>query len=55
MMTRKEMITACVEDQIARGIIKADKKEKQIKARLTGSIKMSWNDCQRWYNEVFGK
>ena len=25
-MTRKEMITACVEDQIARGIVKAENK-----------------------------
>ena len=30
-MTRKEMITACVEDQIARGIIKAENKAMQIK------------------------
>ena len=32
-MTRKEMITACVEDQIARGIIKAENKAMQIKKR----------------------
>lgn len=54
MMTRKEMITACVNDQIARGIIKAESKDKQIKARLTGAIKMSWNDCKAWYDDVFG-
>ena len=30
-MTRKEMITACVEEQIARGIIKAENKAMQIK------------------------
>lgn len=53
MMTRKEMITACVEDQIKRGIIKADKKDSQIKARLSGAIKMSWSDCQRWYDSIF--
>lgn len=52
MMT---MITACVEEQIARGIIKVENKEMQIKARLTGVFKMSWSDCQRWYNEVFNK
>lgn len=52
-MTRKEMITACVEDQIARGIIEAENKEMQIKARLTGSLKMGWSDCKRWYDNVF--
>lgn len=56
-MTRKEMITACVEDQIARGVVKAENKAKQIKVRLFGSncIKaMSKAECERWYNEVFG-
>ena len=56
-MTRKEMITACVEDQIARGIVKAENKSMQIKKRLVGSgyIKaMSKAECERWYNEVFG-
>ena len=55
-MTRKEMITACVEDQIARGIVKAENKAKQIKVRLFGNgyIKaMSKADCEHWYNEVF--
>lgn len=52
-MTRKEMITACIENQIERGIIKAENKEKQIKSRLTGSYKMSWSDCKRWYGSVF--
>lgn len=55
-MTRKEMITACVENQIARGIVKAENKAKQIKVRLVGSgyIKaMSKAECERWYNEVF--
>ena len=57
-MTRKEMITACVEDQIARGIVKAENKAMQIKKRLVGSgyIKaMSKAECERWYNEVFKK
>lgn len=55
-MTRKEMITACVENQIARGIVKAENKANQIKVRLFGNsyIKaMSKADCERWYNEVF--
>ena len=57
-MTRKEMITACVEDQIARGIINAENKAMQIKKRLNGSgyIKaMSKAECEIWYNEVFAK
>lgn len=54
MMTRKEMITACVNDQIARGIIETESKDKQIKARLTGAIKMSWSDCKAWFDDVFG-
>lgn len=57
-MTRKEMITACVEDQITRGIVKAENKAMQIKNRLNGSgyIKaMSKAECERWYNEVFSK
>ena len=37
-MTRKEMITACVEDKIARGIVKAENKAMQIKKRLTGEM-----------------
>lgn len=57
-MTRKEMITACVDDQIARGIVKAENRVKQIKVRLNGSgyIKaMSKSDCENWYKEIFGK
>ena len=57
-MTRKEMITACVEDQIARGIVKAENKAMQIKKRLNGSgyIKaMRKDECEIWYNEVFAK
>ena len=55
-MTRKEMITACVEDQIARGIVKAENKEKQIKWRLNGYggiAAMSKADCESWYKKVF--
>ena len=57
-MTRKEMITACVEDQIARGIIKAENKAMHIKMRLNGGgyIKaMSKAECESWYNAVFEK
>lgn len=52
-MTRKQMITACVEDQIKRGIVRIENREKQIKARLTGYFRMSYAECQNWYNEVF--
>lgn len=55
-MTRKEMITACVDDQIKRGVIKAENRSKQIKIRLNGSgyfKAMTVADCERWYKEVF--
>ena len=55
-MTRKEMITKCVEDQIARGIIKEDNKQFQIKARMKGyaGIKaMSYSECLSWYESTF--
>ena len=51
-MTRKEMITICVDDQIKRGIVKAENRAKQIKSRLTGQFKMSLSQCEKWYNEV---
>lgn len=54
-MTRKEMITACVEDQIERGIVKAENKSMQIKTRLTGQFRMSKEECENWYKEVFKK
>jgi hypothetical protein len=40
-LTRKQMATMLVDDQIKRGIIKPESRERQIQARLTGSIKMS--------------
>lgn len=52
-MTRKEMITACVDDQISRGIIKADNRGRQINSRLNGRFRMGRDECERWYNEVF--
>lgn len=54
-MTRKEMITACVDDQIKRGIIKAENRKMQINARLIGWNKMGYTACLNWYNSVFGK
>lgn len=52
-MTRKEMITACVENQIERGVIKAENKAKHIKMRLTGQFKMSSAECKSWYDSLF--
>lgn len=53
-MTKKEMITKCVENQIERGVIKAENKEMQIKARLrSGLCYMTLEEAQEWYNEVF--
>lgn len=54
-MTRKEMIAACVDDQIKRGIIKAENRKTQINARLIGWNKMGYTACLNWYNSVFGK
>lgn len=54
-MTRKEMITICVESQIEKGIVKPENKEFQIKARLKGYAgckPMSLRECQNWYNAV---
>lgn len=40
-MTSKQLATLLVEDQIKRGVVKPENKEMQIKARLSGSTKMS--------------
>lgn len=40
-MSRQKLATLLVENQIERGIIKPESKQRQIQARLTGSIKMS--------------
>lgn len=53
-MTRKDMITACIEDQINRGIVNPNNKKMQIDARLNGRFQMSWSECKRWYDAVFG-
>lgn len=55
-MTRKQMIEACVDDQIKRGVVKAENRAMQIRARLRGAgiVKaMSKAECEKWYNEVF--
>ena len=57
-MTRKELITKCVEQQIKEGIVKKENKALQIKARLIGmyGIKaMSKTECENWYNDTFNK
>lgn len=48
-MTRKEMITYCVEDQIRRGVVKAENKALQINSRLNGWNRMSVSACRDWY------
>ena len=53
-MTRKELIAACIDDQVKRGIIKAEDREMQIKKRLVGAFAMGKADCERWYKSVFG-
>lgn len=55
-MTRLEMITKCVEDQINRGITKKENKKLQINARMYGKYgvkPMSKAECQRWYDATF--
>lgn len=57
-MTRKQMIEAIVNDQIERGIVKAEDRQMQVNARLKGCgalRPMSLRDCERAYREYFGK
>lgn len=56
-MTRKEMITKCVDYQITTGIIKKESRTAQINARLNGfnwgMVKpMKKAECEAWYNEI---
>lgn len=54
-MTRKEMITYCVDDQIKRGVIDKSMRATQIHYRLKGigfAKPMSYADCERWYEGV---
>ena len=55
-MTRKELITKCVEEQIKNGIVKKENKALQIKARLFGKFglkAMSKQECEDWYKALF--
>lgn len=54
-MTRKELITYCIDDQIRRGVISPESRSRQIKARLVGNrlfMAMSKAECERWYRSV---
>ena len=52
-LTRKEMATMLVDDQIKRGIVKPESREKQIQARLTGQFKMSEMDLRDYIKKYF--
>lgn len=51
-MTRKELISACVDNQIKRGIIKPESRQRHIKMRLSGCYAMSKPECEKWYSEL---
>lgn len=54
-MTRKEMIAACVDWQIERGIVKPERRAFQIRCRLKGfgmAKAMSKAECEEWYNGI---
>ena len=52
-LTRKEMASMIVDDQIKRGIVKPESREKQIQARLTGQFKMSEMDLRDYIKKHF--
>ena len=55
-MTRKQMIAACVDYQIKKGIVKPENRAMQIKVRMFGRglVKaMSKSECVEWYNAIF--
>lgn len=52
MMTRRQMLEVCIDDQITRGIIPAEQREFQINARLKGHGAMSWSEVKTWWNQV---
>lgn len=52
-MTVEQMIIACVDKQIEKGIFDEDTRESQIRMRLTGWYKMNQEDAKRWYNDIF--
>lgn len=41
LLSRQQLVTLLVEDQIKRGIIKPENKQLHIKTRLNGSFRMS--------------
>ena len=54
-MTRKELISYCVDAQIAHNVVKAENRNMHINAYLFGYYgvkKMSKADCERWYKEI---
>lgn len=51
MMTKKEMITAIVEDQVKRGVVREDNKDFQIKMRM--KERQSWSYWDRVYKAIF--
>lgn len=56
-MTRKGMVAACVDEQIARGVVRPENRRRQIRARLRGDgifRPMSLRECREWYEDVFG-
>jgi len=58
IMTRKQMIEAIINDQIKRGIVKAENKQMQINARLKGCgalRPMSLRECKEAYDGYFGE
>lgn len=55
-MTRKEMIAACVDYQIKKGIVKPERRAFQIRARLKGcgaAKAMSKAECIEWYDAIY--
>lgn len=55
-MTRKELITTCVDNQIEGSIVKAQNRTNQIRYPLkdgAGLKAMSLSQCQSWCNSVF--
>lgn len=52
-LTRKEMATMLVDEQIKRGVIKPESRERQIQARLTGQFKMSEMELRDYIKKYF--
>ena len=50
-MTRRELATALVDDQIKRGIVKPENREELIQSRLTGKFKMSEMELKEYFKK----